>query len=92
MYPLDVVLVLFLGDCVYLAFGLRMIVAELMVAGRAMRVQRVQMVMREMITTTLVVRGERGVMMALLLSKVMASMVNTLAGTVEREMNWLRAQ
>ena len=83
---------LFLGDCVYLAFGLRMIVAELMVAGRAMRVQRVQMVMREMITTTLVVRGERGVMMALLLSKVMASMVNTLAGTVEREMNWLREQ
>ena len=69
-----------------------MIVVELMVAGRAMRVQRVQMVMREMITTTLVVRGERGVMMALLLSKVMASMVNTLAGTVEREMNWLRAQ
>ena len=69
-----------------------MIVAELMVAGRAMRVQRVQMVMREMITTTLVVRGERGVMMALLLSKVMASMVNTLAGTVEREMNWLREQ
>ena len=64
-----------------------MIVAELMVAGRAMRVQRVQMVMREMITTTLVVRGERGVMMALLLSKVIASMVNTLAGTVEREMN-----
>ena len=86
------VIVLFLGDCVYLAFGLRMIVAELMVAGRAMRVQRVQMVMREMITTTLVVRGERGVMMALLLSKVMASMVNTLAGTVEREMNWLREQ
>ena len=71
---------------------MRTIVAELMVAGRAMRVQRVQMVMREMITTTLVVRGESGVMMALLLSKVMASMVNTLAGTVEREMNWLREQ
>ena len=72
--------------------GLRIIVVEFMVAGRAMRVQRVQMVIKETITTTLVVLGERGVMMALLLSKVMASMVNTLAGTVEREMNWLMEQ
>ena len=72
--------------------GLRIIVVEFTVAGRAMRVQRVQMVIKETITTTLVVLGERGVMMALLLSKVMASMVNTLAGTVEREMNWLMEQ
>ena len=72
--------------------GLRIIVVEFIVAGRAMRVQRVQMVIKEMITTTLVVLGERGVMMALLLSNVMASMVKTLAGTVEREMNWLMEQ
>ena len=72
--------------------GLRIIVVEFIVAGRAMRVQRVQMVIKEMITTTLVVLGERGVMMALLLSRVMASMVNTLTGTVEREMNWLMEQ
>ena len=71
---------------------MRIIVVEFTVAGRAMRVQRVQMVIKETITTTLVVLGERGVMMALLLSKVMASMVNTLAGTVEREMNWLMEQ
>ena len=67
-------------------------VEELMVAGRAMMVQRVQMMIRETITTTLVVLGERGFMMARLLSRVMASMVNTLAGTVEREMNWFREQ
>ena len=69
-----------------------MIVVELTVAGRAITVQRAQMVMRQITTTILVVLGERGVMMALLLSKVMASMVNTLAGTVEREMNWLMEQ
>ena len=63
-----------------------------MVGGRAIAVQRVQMLIRTNITTNLVVLGERGVMMALLLSRVMASMVNTLAGTVEREMNWLREQ
>ena len=62
-------------------------VDELMVGGRARTVQRVQIMMRETITTNLVVLGERGVMMALRLSRVMASMVNTLAGTVEREMN-----
>ena len=67
-------------------------VEELMVAGRAMMVQMVQMMIRETITTTLVVHGERGLMMALRLSRVMASMVNTLVGTVEREMNWLREQ
>ena len=72
--------------------GLRIIVVEFIVAGRAMRVQRVQMVIKETITTTLVVLGERGVMMALLLSNVMASMVKTLAGTVKREMNWLMEQ
>ena len=54
--------------------------------------QRVQMVIKEVITTSFVVLGERGVMIALLLSKVMASMVNTLAGTVERQMNWLMEQ
>ena len=63
-----------------------------MVAGRAMAVQMVQMLIKTNITTNLVVLGERGVMMALRLSRVMASMVNTLAGTVEREMNWLREQ
>ena len=69
-----------------------MIVEEFMVAGRAIIAHRVQMVIKEMITTSFVVLGERGVMIALLLSKVMASMVNTLAGTVEREMNWLMEQ
>ena len=67
-------------------------VEELMVAGRAMMVQRVQMMIRETITTIFVVLGERGFMMARRLSRVMASMVNTLAGTVEREMNWFREQ
>ena len=67
-------------------------VEELMVAGRAMMVQTVQMMIRETITITLVVLGESGLMMALRLSRVMASMVNTLVGTVEREMNWLREQ
>ena len=43
-------------------------------------------------TTSLVVLGERGVMMAFLLSRVMASMVNTLTGTEVREMNWLTEQ
>ena len=62
-------------------------VDELMVGGRARTVQMVQMMIRETITTNLVVLGERGVIMALRLSRVMASMVNTLAGTVEREMN-----
>ena len=47
---------------------------------------------RSPITLLLVILGESGLMTALLLSRVMASMVNTLAGTVEREMNWLREQ
>ena len=63
-----------------------------MVAGRAMRVQRVQMVISDTATMIFVVLGERGLITARRLSKVMASMVNTLAGTVEREMNWLREQ
>ena len=67
-------------------------VEELMVAGRAMMVQRVQMLSRDTITIFLVILGERGLMTARHLSKVMASMVKTLAGTVEREMNWLREQ
>ena len=36
--------------------------------------------------------GWRGDMMALLLSMVMASMVNTELGTEHREMNWFREQ
>ena len=52
-----------------------------------MTVQRVQMMIRETTATSLLVLGAKGVMMALLLSSVMASMVNTLAGTVDREMN-----
>ena len=63
-----------------------------MVAGRAMRVQVSQMVSRTNMTTVLVVLDDRGFTTALLLSRVMASMVNTLAGTEEREMNWLRTQ
>ena len=43
-------------------------------------------------TTVLVVFDDRGFTTALRLSRVMASMVNTLAGTEEREMNWLRKQ
>ena len=67
-------------------------VEELMVAGRAMMVQRVQMLSRDTITIFFVILGERGLITARRLSKVMASMVKTLAGTVEREMNWLREQ
>ena len=63
-----------------------------MVAGEAMAMQMVQMVIKTSMTTSLVVLGERGFMIALLLSRVMASMVNTLVGTVEREMNWLTEQ
>ena len=62
-------------------------VEEWMVAGRAMALHMVQINRIEMMATSLLVLGARGVMMALLLSRVMASMVNTLAGTVEREMN-----
>ena len=62
-------------------------VDELMVGGRAKAVQMVQMMIRENNTIALVVLGESGLMMALRLSRVMASMVNTLVGTVEREMN-----
>ena len=63
-----------------------------MVAGRAMRVQVIQMLSRTNMTTVLVVFDDRGFTTALRLSRVMASMVNTLAGTEEREMNWLRKQ
>ena len=75
-----------------LKFGFRTSMVELMVAGRAMRAQRVQMVISDAATMSCVVLGERGLITARRLSKVMASMVNTLAGTVEREMNWLREQ
>ena len=57
-----------------------------------MAVQMVQMLIRTIVTTSFVVLGNIGFIMALLLSRVMASMVNTLAGTVEREMNWLMEQ
>jgi hypothetical protein len=63
-----------------------------MVAGKAMAMQMVQMISKTNMTTSLVVLGDRGFRIALLLSRVMASMVNTLAGTVEREMNWLMEQ
>ena len=63
-----------------------------MVAGKAMAVQMVQMIFKTNMTASLVVLGERGFMIALLLSSVIASMVNTLVGTVEREMNWLTEQ
>ena len=62
------------------------------VGGRAMAVQMAQMMIKTNNTTILFVFGERGFMIALLLSSVMASMVNTLAGTVDREMNWLTEQ
>ena len=62
-------------------------VEEKMVGGRAMAVQRVQMRIKETITVSLLVFGAKGVMIAFLLSSVMASMVNTLAGTVERAIN-----
>ena len=55
--------------------------------GRAIKVARLQMIIKDTTTTLFVILGERGLMTALLLSRVMASMVNTLAGTVEREMN-----
>ena len=57
-----------------------------------MAVQMAQMMIKTNITMVLFVFGERGFIIALLLSKVMASMVNTLAGTVDREMNWLTEQ
>ena len=46
-----------------------------------MIVQTSQMVTREKMTVNCLVLGLKGVMMALLLSRVMANMVNTLAGT-----------
>ena len=57
-----------------------------------MAAQMAQMLIKTNITMVLFDFGERGFIIALLLSKVMASMVNTLAGTVEREMNWLMEQ
>ena len=56
-------------------------------AGIATALQNIQIQTIETITIILLVLVARGVMMALLLSKVMASMVNTLAGIVERETN-----
>ena len=67
-------------------------VDEKMVAGRAMQLQMIQIKRIETMAISLLVLGARGVIMALLLSRVMASMVNTLAGTVEREMNWVKEQ
>ena len=65
---------------------------EYRVGGRAMREQMLQMTRREMMTTARVVLALRGFMTARLLSRVMASMVKTLADTVERDMNWFRQQ
>ena len=70
---------------------IRMVVVK-KVGGRAMAVHMAQMLIKTNIMTVLFVFGERGFMIALLLSSVMASMVNTLAGTVDREMNWLTEQ
>ena len=71
---------------------LRRMVVVKTVGGRAMAVHMAQMLIKTNIMTVLFVFGERGFMIALLLSRVMASMVNTLAGTVDREMNWLTEQ
>ena len=65
---------------------------ELKEGGTAMVALRTQMTARIKRTISLVVRGFRGDMMALLLSMVMASMVNTELGTEHREMNWFREQ
>ena len=53
----------------------------------AMMVQPAQMRIREAITVILLVLELSGVMMALLLSRVMANIVNTLAGTWEFILN-----
>ena len=58
-------------------------VVEYRVGGSAIREQMVQMMMREMMTTFLVVLALRGFMTALLLSRVMASIVKTLADTCQ---------
>ena len=63
-----------------------------MVGGRAMVVQRLQIMINTVVTASLLILVESEFMIALLLSIVMASMVNTLAGTVEKEMNWLMLQ
>ena len=67
-------------------------VLEYRVGGRDIREQRVQMIRREMMTTALVVLALRGFMTARLLSRVMASIVKTLADTVDKEMNWFKQQ
>ena len=54
-----------------------------MVGGRAMVVQRLQIMINTVATASLLILVDSGFMIALLLSRVMASMVNTLAGTVE---------
>ena len=55
-----------------------------MVGGMAMAVHPPQMMTRAAITVILLVLELSGVMMALLLSRVMASIVNTLAGTLQQ--------
>ena len=67
-------------------------VSEFMAGGTAMRALSAHMMVRIMRAISLVVLGWRGDMMALLLSSVMANMVNTEAGTEQREMNWLKEQ
>ena len=65
---------------------------EYRVGGRAIREQRLQMTRREMMTTARVVLALRGFMTARRLSRVMASIVKTLADTVDRDMNWFKRQ
>ena len=65
---------------------------ELKEGGTAMVALRTQMTARIKRTISLVVRGFRGDMMALLLSSVMANIVSTEAWTEQREMNWLKVQ
>ena len=65
----------------YGSFLLIVKVVEYMVAGRAMMVHTSQMTKRLTSTVICLVFGFSGVRIALLLSRVIANIVNTLAGT-----------
>ena len=84
--------ILSLSLSLYVLLRVVVTVVEYRVGGRAIREQRPQMTRREMMTTARVVLALRGFMTARLLSRVMASIVKTLADTVERDMNWFRQQ
>ena len=73
-------------------FLFRLIVEELNDGGIAKVALRPQMAARMKRTISLLGRGCRGDMMALLLSSVIANMVRTEAGTEQRERNWLKVQ